>query len=63
MRGLSLRGLFAAIGGLVFYNAIAKYENGQTGPDSRVLIALCRALGVDTELFFRPATVTPSKVR
>jgi Zn-dependent peptidase ImmA (M78 family)/transcriptional regulator with XRE-family HTH domain len=62
MRGLSLRGLSDALGGLVSYNAIAKYEKGLMGPDSSVLIALCRALGVDTEFFFRPTTITLSKI-
>jgi len=62
MRGLSLRGLSEALGGLVSYNAIAKYEKGLMGPDSSVLIALCRALGVDTEFFFRPTTITLSKI-
>lgn len=62
MRGLSLRGLSEALDGLVSYNAISKYEKGLMGPDSRVLLALCRALGVDTEFFFRPTTVTLSKI-
>ena len=62
MRGLSLRGLSEALDGLVSYNAIAKYEKGLMGPDSRVLLALCRTLGVDTEFFFRPTTVTLSKI-
>lgn len=62
MRGLSLRALSEALGGLVSHNAIAKYEKGEMGPDSGVLIALCRALDVDTEFFFRPTTVTLSKI-
>lgn len=62
MRGLSLRGLSEALDGLVSHNAIAKYEKGLMGPDSRILLALCRVLGVDTEFFFRPTTVTFSKI-
>lgn len=62
MRGLSLRGLSDALEGVVSHSAIAKYEKGQMGPDSRVVLALCRILGVDTEFFFRPTTVTLSDI-
>ncbi len=62
MRGLSLRALSDALNGLVSHNALNKYEKGQMGPDSRVLLALCRVLGVDTEFFFRPTTITLSKI-
>jgi Zn-dependent peptidase ImmA (M78 family)/transcriptional regulator with XRE-family HTH domain len=62
MRGLSLRALAEALNGLVSHTALSKYEKGLIGPGSQVLIALGRALNVDTEYFFRPTTVTLSGI-
>ncbi len=51
--GLSMDKLVACMDGLVSKNAISKYERGEMMPNSRVLIALCRALGVNSEYMFR----------
>lgn len=44
--GYSLRGLAEAMGHLVTAQAIGKYERGESVPNSRVLIALAKTLGV-----------------
>lgn len=53
--GLSLRALAEKAG--VSAMAISKYENDQSTPSSRVLLALAKALGVRTEYFFRQVEV------
>jgi Zn-dependent peptidase ImmA (M78 family) len=57
MAGLSLRELSNIMEPSVSYNAIAKYENAQMMPDSKVLIALSQALHVKPDYFFRPYSV------
>ncbi len=56
--GLSLRELSKMMEPSVSYNAIAKYENADMMPDSKVLIALSKALRVKPDYFFRPYTVS-----
>lgn len=58
MRALSLRELSAQLDGLVTQAALAKYEKGEMRPRSEVLIALCRALKLPPDYFFKPAAVT-----
>lgn len=53
--GLSMRGLAERAG--VSAMSISKYENEQTTPSSRVLIALADVLNVRVEYFFRPTSV------
>lgn len=53
--GLTLRALGEEAG--VSAMAISKYENNQSIPSSRVLLALAKALGVRTEYFFRRVSV------
>jgi Zn-dependent peptidase ImmA (M78 family) len=57
MAGLSLRELSKLMEPSVSYNAIAKYENADMMPDSKVLIALSQALHVKPDYFFRPYSV------
>ena len=52
MAGLSLRELSKIMEPSVSYNAIAKYENAEMMPDSKVLIALSQALRVKPDYFF-----------
>ena len=54
--GMSQRDLSEAVG--VSAMAISKYERGLSVPGSAVLIRLARALGVKTEYFLRPTTVS-----
>lgn len=56
--GLSQRDLAKQVG--VSAMAISKYERGEDIPSSGVLIRLAKALGVTTEYFVRPTTVTLS---
>lgn len=62
MRGLSMEELGNAITPAVSRQAINKYEKGQTMPDSRMLLAFGRALGVKPDYFFRPFTVEVDRV-
>jgi len=55
--GLSLRGLEAAMGGVVTAQAIGKYERGEMTPGSTVLIALTKALDVSMEFLAAPMQV------
>ena len=57
LASLSQDNLVEAMGGLVSKNAIAKYERGEMMPNSKVLIALAKALSVKPDYFFRPFTV------
>lgn len=63
IKGYSLRQLSEAVGGAVSHNALAKYEGAAMLPDSRVLIALARALDEPTEFFFRPFSANVGAVR
>jgi len=47
--GLSLRDLQAKIGNLVTAQAIGKYERNESMPSSKVLLALCSALGASED--------------
>ena len=62
LAGLSLRELSQKMEGVVSHNAITKYENGLMMPDSKVLLALAKALDVKSDYFFRPFTVTIESV-
>lgn len=62
LAGLSLRELSQKMEGIVSHNAITKYENGLMMPDSKVLLALAKALDVKIDYFFRPYTVTIESV-
>jgi Zn-dependent peptidase ImmA (M78 family)/transcriptional regulator with XRE-family HTH domain len=53
---MSQRDLAEAVG--VSATAISKYERGLNVPSSDVLLRLAQALGVKTEFFLRPVTVT-----
>src|SRR5690606_3037695 len=50
----SLRKLEQAIGGVVSYNALSKYEKGEMMPNSDVLMAVSEATGQSYGFFFRP---------
>lgn len=63
MRGWSLRQLADKIGGLVSYNALAKYEHGEMNPNGTVLIALADALKQSVDFFSRPFTLQLQNVR
>ncbi|MCK5803200.1 MAG: ImmA/IrrE family metallo-endopeptidase, partial [Lentisphaeria bacterium] len=62
MNGFSLRALGETLEGQVSHAALSKYEKGLMGPNSTVLVALGRALGVDTEYYFRPTAVALSGI-
>lgn len=62
LAGLSLRELSTVLDGIVSHNAISKYEKGEMMPDSKVLIALSKALDVETDFFLRPKTVEISNI-
>lgn len=57
MAGLSLRELSLKMERSVSYNAIAKYEKAEMMPDSKVIIALSKALQVTPDFFFRPYSI------
>ncbi len=59
---LSQDALVERIGGIVSKNAISKYERGLMMPDSKVLIALSKALAVKTDYFFREYSVSIGNV-
>lgn len=56
LKQLSMDQLVSAIGGLVSKQAISKYESGKMMPGDDVLCALCVALGVEPDYFYRPFT-------
>ena len=56
MRGLSLRELSKKMDGEVSPTALAKYEQGEIFPSSRVMIKLSSTLNVCLDDFFRPIT-------
>ncbi len=57
LAGLSQDDLVDRMGGIVSKNAISKYEKAAMMADSKVLIALAKALDVKTDYFFRHFTV------
>lgn len=57
LASLSLDQLAEKMGNIVSKNAISKYEKGQMMADSKVLLALSKALNVKPDYFFRPFTV------
>lgn len=57
MKGFSMETLADAMNNIITRQAINKYEHGRMLPDSKVLIALGKALGVNIDFFFRPFTV------
>jgi len=62
LAGLSLRELADKMEGIVSHNAITKYEKGLMMPDSKVLIALAKALDVKIDYFFTPYSVDIDKI-
>lgn len=58
--GLSMKELALLAG--VSANMIKKYEHNQSMPGSAVLLKMARALGVRSEYFFRPTTVTLKEI-
>lgn len=57
LAGLSQDELVQRMNALVSKNAISKYEKAEMMADSKVLIALAKALDVKTDYFFRPFSV------
>jgi len=62
LAGLSQDKLVKAIDHQVSKNAVAKYERAEMMPNSKVLIALAKALDVKADYFFRPFTVEIDQV-
>lgn len=62
MKGLSMEELGSLLTPAITRQAINKYEKGQTIPDSRMLLAFGKALGVKPDFFFRPFTVEIDRV-
>jgi transcriptional regulator with XRE-family HTH domain len=58
MAGFSMDRLVQETGGIITKQAISKYENNKMKPDSQVLNALSKALGVKAEYFFRDSKVS-----
>jgi transcriptional regulator with XRE-family HTH domain len=58
MAGFSMDRLSQETGGLITKQAISKYENSKMNPDSQVLNAMAKALGVKAEYFFRDSKVS-----
>jgi Zn-dependent peptidase ImmA (M78 family)/DNA-binding XRE family transcriptional regulator len=57
LAGYSLRELSEKMEGIVSHTAIKKYEEGKMMPESKVLIALSKALNVKSDYFFKPFDV------
>ena len=55
-RGLALRALADQVG-TVSHTTLAKYERGDSNPDSGTLIRIARVLGFDLAFFLRPTLV------
>ena len=62
IKGVSMDELGKLVTPSISRQAINKYEKGETNPDSRMLIAFCKALGVKPDYFFRPFSVTVDKI-
>ncbi|MBK8702691.1 MAG: ImmA/IrrE family metallo-endopeptidase [Saprospiraceae bacterium] len=58
MAGLSLQGLADQLDGIISRQALHKYEQGLTYPNSQTLIALSRALKVPVDFFFMEPEVS-----
>lgn len=58
MAGLSLQGLADQLEGIISRQALHKYEQNITYPNSQTLIALSRVLGVPVDFFFSDPEVT-----
>jgi len=58
MAGLSLQGLAEQLDGIISRQALHKYEQGLTYPNSQTLIALSRALKVPVDFFFMEPEVS-----
>lgn len=56
--GFSLRALANELNGRVSAQAIGKYERDEITPSSEVLIALCKALGVDTAYLINAQSIS-----
>lgn len=65
MKGMSLRDLHVGINEAVSVNALSKYEQGKMFPNSKVLIAISKALDVPMDDLLRPVSVCidPEKVK
>jgi Zn-dependent peptidase ImmA (M78 family) len=63
MRGMSLRAVADALGGLVSYNALHRYEQGVMMPGDDVLIPVADVLDKPLDFFFRPFTVELRELR
>ncbi|MEI6209897.1 MAG: XRE family transcriptional regulator [Desulfuromonadales bacterium] len=63
MRGMSLRSVAEAMGGVVSYNALHRYEQGVMMPGDDVLIPVANVLDKPLDFFFRPFTVELSELR
>ncbi len=61
MKKLTMDELSSLTKGEVSKPNISKYESGKMMPSSKVHIALAKALGMDFDYFFRPATVEVSR--
>ena len=57
MAGLSMEKLSEKADHIVTKQAISKYEKGQMKPDSKVLVALSKALNVPPDYFFRTVKI------
>jgi Zn-dependent peptidase ImmA (M78 family)/DNA-binding XRE family transcriptional regulator len=57
LAGYSLRELSEKMEGIVSHTAIKKYEEGKMMPESKVLLALSKALHVKSDYFFKPFEV------
>ncbi len=62
MKGMSMDELGKLLTPSISRQAINKYEKGETNPDSRMLIAFSKALGVKPDYFFRPFSVAVDNI-
>jgi Zn-dependent peptidase ImmA (M78 family) len=63
MRGMSLRAVAEAMGGLISYNALHRYERGEMMPGDDVLMPVADVLDKPLDFFFRPFTVELRELR
>lgn len=62
MSGLSLQSLTDRMEGIVSRQSLHKYETGQMRPDSKVVSALCRALDVRPDFFYKESSISIGKL-
>lgn len=62
IKGMSLDELCLACNRIVSKQSLSKYENGLMEPSSTVLIALCEALNVSPDYFFKSQKVALGKI-